>query len=866
MESMQKVKFLTGFGGLGGSTIALIEHCKLLNSNGYDAYLYSFDDWCVSKYEKAKKISEFKPEEDDILVYHLIEQSKRPRCKKCFLYLHEKGIWDLKYRVTTGFDEILFVSDSQKKWHATEGTVIPNPMSGLVNKSLHNPPNEMVAGVVGTIQQRKRQHVSIQQAILDGSKKVLLFGDIDSKSVYYDQYIKPLLSDNVVYRGVFEPERRMDMYNEFDTLYIHSYDESASLVLGECKILGKNVVKEDSVEDYEIASDEFVMEKWRSLFESNPLMICESKAFYSSSEPIEKLVCVVTHNRKEIVSKWLRAWNNADKCGAKIAVLHAFDGEEPSNDERDNILQWRPDYYIPFRNNPATKDMQALMLVIKDFVKVPNWNYLFWFTDDCMPMKKDFLKSFDKKIQMPQVGIVTFCYEPNHSGDTGGCILPHIRTIGYALKRESADKLSFPTVGLEKDRPYLFEHGRKGLYEDHILNQIVKAGFSCKAAYSDTLIPKDIDPFSDYVHWTEVADCMWDCHLFANGQFFGDKWLNSEDLWDMYERQFVREEQRDPLTIFSAGECERITLLPKKICAIIPTYSSPMNYFMWSVFSLFLRSDPRELEHVIFGINGPDARYPDQDGSHLQDRKQCFIEDLRSVTSWERPDKFNPGAITLVRTWSRIGHSQTIEQCINWVHTQYYLLMHDDIIVMDKNWTKSVYEFSSDPKLIAKTLGDPLVIRMRHRHDRVLELPHLSTTFSLFDKPKMKTVGAFWNGYYLNQKNFMIKNYLDFDKFIDKQKQINCLDKIEDKTIQKNSIFDSISMEIGTFAYYAIVRNEMRINEFPASTAKHFFAGSSRNKAPAFQNHAEIEELEAEIMAIPEYAEIYLRYKENVVS
>jgi len=862
---MQKVKFLTGYGGFGGSTVALIEHCRLLNANGYDAWLYSFHDWCISKYEKARNVSEFRAEEDDILVYHMLEQSKRPKCKRCYLYVHEKGLWDFRSRATTGFDQFVFVSESQRSWHGVEGSIVPNPMGRLVDPAIHAPPNGNIAGVVGTIQPRKRQHLSIQQALLDGRSKVLLFGDKGQCGGYFDEFIAPLLSDRVVYRGPCEPERRMDMYNEFDVLYIDSYDESASLVLGECRMLGKEVVKDEAVEDYRISSDEEVLAAWSRLFSAGSSKVDEMHAVRSRCpDGCEKLVCVVTHNRKDIVSKWLRAWNNADKFGAKVAVLHAFDGEEPPKDEVDNILKWNPDFYIPFRNT-ALRDMQALKLVIKDLAGLPDWRYLFWFTDDCMPMRRDFLEPFDRKIQLPNVGLVTLCYEPKRNNDNPGCLIPHIRTIGYALRREVADHIEFPMVGPEKDRPYLFEHGRRGVFEDHILNQVLKAGFSCKIAHSETDVPKEVDPASGYVHWTEALDCMWDCHLFADGFFFKGRPMSGRDLWDLYERQFVPKESLDTMALFSPMECDRLSLIPGKVCAIIPTYSSPMNYFMWSVFSLFLRSDPRELEHVIVGINGPDSRYPAADGSELQDRKQCFIEDLRNIRDWDRPGMFNPGAITLVRTWSRVGHPPTVDQCVNWVHTRYYLVMHDDIVVLDRNWSKAVYEFEEDSKLVAKTFGDPLVVKLQ-RHGDILEFPHFSTTFSMFDKSLMRMIGAFWMGYYVGNKQFRIKDMADFQDFMREQERIGCLARHDSQEwqVREETEFQGFSMEIGTFVHYAIAKHGLRIHQFEPSCVKHFYAGTWRNQNGAYQHHPEVEELEKEIMSIPEYAEIYLRYKENV--
>ena len=862
---MQKVKFITGNGNFGGSTIAIIEHCKLLNRMGYDASIYSFEDWCLSKYDRAMNMSELQIEEDDILVYHLLEQSKKPKCKKCYLYLHEKSLWNLKVRVTTGFDNLIFVSESQKKWHARDGVVIPNPMGGLVDESMHKPPGKNVAGIVGTIQPRKLQHLSIQQALLDGRSKVLLFGDYDKD--YFEGYIRPLLSEKVVHMGLYEPERRMDMYNQFDVLYIHSSDESASLALGECRILDKPVVKDDMVSDYEVASDEAILSKWESLFNSSSSQVDERHMLLAQGKECEKLVCVVTYNRKELISKWLRAWHNSDKCGAKIAVLHAFDGESPSMDEMGNILAGKPDYYIPFKNTDL-RDMQALILVIRDMAHLPEWKYLFWFTDDCMPMRRDFLRPFDRKIRIPGVGLVSQCYEPKPKEYQGDAILPHIRTIGYALRREAADKLTFPTLGFEKERPYLFEHGRKGFYEDHILNQVLKAGFKFKIAHSNTEVTREIDSSSDYIHWTDVLDWMWDCHLFADGTDFGNKRLTGEDYWRVYERQFVPEQDRDDYTLFSAKACEELTLIPKKVCAIVPTFSSPINSFMWSIFSLLLRSDPRELEHVIVGINGPDSRDPNPAGCPLQDRKQCFVEDLRNLSGWNHKGTVNPGAITLIRTWSRIGHAQMLEQCINWVHTKYYLCMHDDVIVMDKDWGRSIEDFESDRLLAAKTWGGlpghPMLLRKMQRVGSTFELPHFNTIFALCSKPLMRMANANWTGYHFD-KNFRVSDYMDYDRFMARHDEQDAVEKLHpDLSIRGDHQYEACSMDIGTFVYSQIVRNGLHVSSYPEGTIKHFEAVSWRNQAAAYQSHPEVVELEKEIMAIPEYAEIYERYKEDV--
>lgn len=853
---MRKVKFITGNGNFGGSTIALMEHCRVLNASGHEATLYSNQTWCIERSEYARPMSEFKIDEDDILIYHLVEMRRRPKCARCYLYLHEKGLWDTRKIDTFAFDEVIFVSESQKAWHGIDGPIIPNPMGKMVDTSKHRPPGRNIAGVVGTIQSRKMQHISIVKAISDGVESVLLFGDYEPR--YFESEIMPLFSDRVIYKGIFEPNERMSMYNQFDTLYIHSSDESASMALGECRMLGKPVVKGEFVQDYEIVSDDEVASRWSSLFSSPLKYIDEQNAIRKFNSDCESLVCLVTHNRKNFVSKWLKAWRNADKRGAKIVVFHAFDGDAPSPDERDNILQHDPDFYIPFRNTEL-RDMQAFLFFSKDKAGLPDWKRAFWFTDDLMPMRRDFLVPFDEKIRRPGVGIVPQCYEPKNGTDGGVALLPHIRTVGYAITREAMDSLSFPNVGEMNQRPYLFEHGTKGVYEHHILNQVLDAGFACKIAHSDTDVARETNPSSDYVHWTECLDWMWDCHLFSDGTDFGGKRISGEEYWSIYERQFVLSDDVDKYVLFSAKRCEEFSLIPSKICAVIPTYSSPMDCFMRSVFSLLLRSDPNVLAHVVFGINGPDSRCDGEDGPELQDRKQRFIEDLKGIKGWDYPSLFNPGGITLVRTWSRIGHAQTLEQCLNWVHTEYYLCMHDDVIVTDRYWCDGLKDFKSDPKMVLKTWGNPLMRKMQNKSSS-FELPHLNTIFTLCRKPLMRMINANWIGYYFDL-DFRISDFVDESEFFALHKNLGSLESSHPElSLEPGRSYKVCSMDIGTFVFSQVSKYDLNLSVFPKSTIFHFEAASWRNKEGSSKRTPEVEFLEREISAVPEYHDIYMRY------
>jgi hypothetical protein len=838
--SNQKIKFVTGFGSFGGSTVAILEHCKLLSENGFEVYLYAPGDWHMSRFSGSRPILDFQEESEDIVIFHHLQPKVRPKCRRSILYLHEKSLWSLEGRDLLPFDSLAYVCEDQANFHGFTGKVIPNPVRRMVDPTRHSPPRENIAGIVGTIQARKRQHISIKKALEDGRSKVLLFGDFESD--YFMSEIEPLLSERVVHMGLVDPDDRMSMYNMFDCLYMFSAEESASLVLGECRLLDKEVVKSEEVRDYSMPDDHEIVSLWGELFSCTTPVIGDYRVL-SSEEKCEKLVCVVTHNRKELVGRWLRAWNNAERFGAKIVVLHACDGEIPDSDEMNNILSYGPDFYIPF-NNGELRDMLALHLVLRDVAGLPEWDQLFWFTDDLMPMRKDFLRPFVDKLS-GDVGLVAQCYEPKQSlcEDLPGTgCLPHIRTVAYALTRKVADSLVFPSVGEERERPYLFEHGRVGLYDKHILRQVLDLGYKFALCHSDN---------NNYVHWTSKLDWMWDCHLFSGGAEVSGRRLTPHEMWSLYESQFSDPGSFDPLLIFTPSICEEIHLTKGKISAIIPTFSSPINCFMRSLFSLLIRSNPNILSHVFIAINGPDSR---EGGQELQDKKQSFVEDLRAV-DWSGMIGFNPGGITLTRTWSRIGHSQALEQCIPWVDTEFYLSMHDDVLIMDPSWC-FVGDFEENKSMVMKTWGGYLAGRLRTTGSR-LDMPHLNTIFTLCKKSMMTSLGVGWSGFSLS-RDFMIGDYVDLKRFEDEHAKFSSLGF---GSSLDNIQYKSISLDIGSFLFSRICSRGLDIGRFDMQLVKHF-GSSSWNPVGSFRN-PDVDQLESEIMSIKPYREIYMRYLED---
>lgn len=806
-----KIKFITGFSCFGGSTVAIIEHCKLLQSAGYDVEFYGDCDWHMSQYHNSKKLNDLIIDQDDFLIYHATEMETRPNCKGCYLYCHEKEVFDLKTKKITGYDAIIFVDKSQIKFHRKEGFIIPNPVTNLVDKSKHQPPGKNIAGVVGTIQQRKQQKESIIKALQNGVSKVLLFGDREEN--YFKNEIEPLLNDKVEYKGFYNPDKRMEIYNQFDVLYHLSSDESASLVVGECEILKKPVVKSNQVGEYDILQNEEILKKWKFLF-------------------ADKLACVVTYNRKEFIDKWLRAWNNSYKYGVKLAVLHACDKGVVEEEEKNNIIKHKPDFYIPFENTEL-KDLEALIGVVNRKFGLPDFEYLFWFTDDLLPMRKSFFKPFVEKIQKDNVGLVSQCYEPKSITGRDA----HIRTVAYAITKEVAEKLKFPEVGPLSSRGHYFEHGSAGIFENHILRQVLDMGKNFELCNSEI--------GEDYVHWTSFLDWMWDCHLLGH-------WQEYEKI---YENQFEEIQKFEDMKttkelLITIEQCEDLTLMPGKICPIIPTSTAPLESFIWSVFSLLLRSDPNVLEHFIVGINGPDSRTGD---TLLQDSKQNFIEELRNM-KWKGRDM----PVTLIRTWSRIGHAQTIEQCISWAHTEFYVSMHDDVIILDKNWCDQIKDFNKNEKLICKTFGPPIHQKLNGSGD-LLGLPHFNSIFTLCKKSRMRAINANWIGYHV-PFDFYINNLWDYNDFIEWHKKNNLLS--ESDCPLKNKKYNILSMDIGCCFIPEIFNHKYQMQQLPDNCIKHFssLSWASNSQIIVDENHKEVLALEKEIIKEESFWNLYKKY------
>jgi hypothetical protein len=239
------INIITGYSGPGGSTVALINLTNALNDAGYLTCMYGKDPWfckyCKYKFS-AKSLDEFndhKLTDKDNLIVHFGKFEIRPNFKRVILCLHEKEFYQIPEN--SFWDECIFLNQEHRNYHSNYTgpyRIIPN-LKENIKKLLKTSESKECAGVIGSIDENKQTHISIQRALDDGYKKVYLFGKInirDSGVSYYEQYVKPLIEkypEQVIYKGFVDNKSKM--YAIIDSVYLSSISEVSPLIIDECE-------------------------------------------------------------------------------------------------------------------------------------------------------------------------------------------------------------------------------------------------------------------------------------------------------------------------------------------------------------------------------------------------------------------------------------------------------------------------------------------------------------------------------------------------------------------------------------------------------------------------------------------------------
>lgn len=163
-----------------------------------------------------------------------------------------------------------------------------------------------------------------------------------------------------------------------------------------------------------------------------------------------------------------------------------------------------------------------------------------------------------------------------------------------------------------------------------------------------------------------------------------------------------------------------------KISVIIPTNQSPVQSLEWSLLSLLANSDLTQIDQIIVSINGADRR---TGNPSLQDEKEALCHKLSDMGY----------PITVLRSWSRCGQAEAIQIALALVKTPYYLLMHDDVVVLSKEWQAEAEQIKTHravvfpPILSQKLVTAPYnTFGQTQKDTTITYLPAINTTFSLF--------------------------------------------------------------------------------------------------------------------------------------
>jgi hypothetical protein len=173
------------------------------------------------------------------------------------------------------------------------------------------------------------------------------------------------------------------------------------------------------------------------------------------------LIVVCIYDRFENLKKWVHSWNLCDKMGAKLVVVHNVD--KFKSNPFANYCKANGIMYI--RRQNIGYETGIIQDVFLNRLRVRyDWDALLFCTDDTIPMRKNYLSYYINEISKPDVGAA--CME------VSGVWTPHIRTTGFCVTREVANKIHWIHDPVStKEHCYFFEH--QG-FEDTIMSQILK--------------------------------------------------------------------------------------------------------------------------------------------------------------------------------------------------------------------------------------------------------------------------------------------------------------------------------------------------------------------------------------------------------
>lgn len=175
---------------------------------------------------------------------------------------------------------------------------------------------------------------------------------------------------------------------------------------------------------------------------------------------IKIVVAVVVFDRFQNIVEWVRCYNLCETQGVQFVIIHNYANES----DRISYKEFcdKAGVQIISRVNVGY-DIAALQDVARNRLEgFPDFEYLIWLADDCLPMRKDFIKQYMDKMKQPRVGCAALHLSKQ--------VRLHIRTTGFCITKKVASKLKFPADPITtKEQCYRFEHrARMNTFLDQI--------------------------------------------------------------------------------------------------------------------------------------------------------------------------------------------------------------------------------------------------------------------------------------------------------------------------------------------------------------------------------------------------------------
>ena len=225
------VKIISGYSAEGGSTTILINLTNMFNKRGINTTFYGPNEFHLDKC-KSDSLKNLKLDKNDILLTHFFRLEKRPNVKNVVLACHEKW-WFEVADIPQYWDDLVFSHEEHRKYHSRYNgpyRTIPNPKEPLLPKDKTD--LDLVAGIIGTVEERKQTHRSIERALEDGCTKILIYGKVNENE-YYNRNVKKYRHHPYV-EFIGFTNSKQEMYDSIGRVYHSSIGEVACLVKDEC--------------------------------------------------------------------------------------------------------------------------------------------------------------------------------------------------------------------------------------------------------------------------------------------------------------------------------------------------------------------------------------------------------------------------------------------------------------------------------------------------------------------------------------------------------------------------------------------------------------------------------------------------------